>query len=205
LHLWKPGDPIPLLGQRLLIGVATYSIGDLHLLDLLNSRINPVPTSPIHIDTFNVLELDHWEADIPKYIPDMKEFFQTPLMGLWVDGRLTYKGEGFAAKTMILSFFSHFFGEQKATVNRWNPGEPIPHKGTRFLIGVSPTSLPDQKLLSDLEAALSRSAPLTTQVDFFNAVDCKTQDELNRYIPQLPQVFQSSAYLLGLWTPVVGM
>ena len=38
MHLWQPGQPIAAHGRRLLIGVATYSVYDLKLLDLVHSH-----------------------------------------------------------------------------------------------------------------------------------------------------------------------
>ena len=39
IHLWRPGQRIAAIGRRILIGVATYSVYDLKLLDVLQSYL----------------------------------------------------------------------------------------------------------------------------------------------------------------------
>jgi hypothetical protein len=51
-HVWKPGDPVPQEGRRVLIGVAATSRYDLRLLDALAQAARQGKTGDDQIDVF---------------------------------------------------------------------------------------------------------------------------------------------------------
>jgi hypothetical protein len=85
MHFWKLGDDISAASRRVLIGVAPYSGYDLKLLEALNE----LPLDPIsdRIDVFDVLACQTQE-DFEKYIPGIGKVYQTPVVGIWEQGRL---------------------------------------------------------------------------------------------------------------------
>ena len=91
-HLWRVGDPIADSGQRCLIGVATYSESDLALLDELEIQVSDA-RSTVRIDLFSVLSCSKHD-DFDEYISEIGNVYQTPVVGLWIDGTLVAKGQG---------------------------------------------------------------------------------------------------------------
>jgi hypothetical protein len=101
LHLWKPGDPIHNRGGRLLIGVASYSMPDLALLDALNDESETDAPWP-SLDVFNCQECRSIQ-DFENYIPGIGKVFQTPVVGYWEDGVLKEKAWGKAGRDLLTS------------------------------------------------------------------------------------------------------
>lgn len=79
----------------------------------------------------------------------------------------------------------------------WSPGNPIPAKGKRVLIGVATWSAYDMKLLDAVSQVLQRS-PLDLMVDVFNVADCSSLESFERYMPGIGRVFQTP--VVGLWS-----
>jgi hypothetical protein len=97
---WKPGGPIPASGPWLLIGLApSWSTYDLELMDSIVEKVTD-PKGPIQVGFFDVSDV-HDQADIDLYIPGLKKFDQTPVVGVWKDGQLLESGEGFRARQII--------------------------------------------------------------------------------------------------------
>lgn len=96
LHLWSPGDPIPERGERLLVGVATWSGYDLNLLDL----IEEAPAGPIRVDVFDLDTCPDQHA-IADRVPGIGEVVQPPVAGYWVDGRLVETAGGHRASQLV--------------------------------------------------------------------------------------------------------
>ena len=67
LQLWQPGDPVPNRGRRILLGVASYSLPDLALLDTLNEADEQGSIWP-RLDVFNVLQCQSIQ-DFERYVP----------------------------------------------------------------------------------------------------------------------------------------
>jgi hypothetical protein len=76
----------------------------------------------------------------------------------------------------------------------WSPGNPIPAKGKRLLIGVATWSAYDMKLL-DAVSQVPQRPPSDLTVEVFNVADCSSPEAFDRYVPGTGRVFQ---------TPVVG-
>lgn len=103
LHLWRPGDPIPANGLRILIGIATWSEYDLHLLDVVNDALANQNGSGPHVDVFNIDGLSL--GDFDKYIPGLTAIHNTPIVGIWQDRSLVEKGVGFDGRQLVARRF----------------------------------------------------------------------------------------------------
>ena len=96
LRLWSPGDPVPSEGNRLLIGVATWSPYDMKLLDAVSE------TRPPHllVDVFTVTDFVS-PGSFEPYVPGIANVFHTPVVGLWFNGRLVEKASGKAGRELV--------------------------------------------------------------------------------------------------------
>jgi hypothetical protein len=115
LHLWSPGQPTSQTGQRILIGIATWSGYDLALLDLIEDAF----TAPIRIDVFDTT-VCRTEADLEGYIPGLDSGPQTPFVGLWENGRLVETAAGSSGRQLVARVCSLEWAEVldcMATVN----------------------------------------------------------------------------------------
>jgi hypothetical protein len=92
VHLWRPGDPISGMRQRLVVGVATYSVLDLMLLDRLETHARR-HTESLRVDVFNTLDCRRHE-DFQDYIPGLGDVYHTPVAGLWESGQFVAGGSG---------------------------------------------------------------------------------------------------------------
>jgi hypothetical protein len=102
-RLWKLGDPIPRRGVFSLVGVATWSGYDMQLLDTLQELATAMPDHPV-IGIFNAGILTSQEA-IQEYVPDAPFVFHTPVVGVWRDGVLTERAEGYDARDLVARMF----------------------------------------------------------------------------------------------------
>jgi hypothetical protein len=99
LRLWQPGDPIAPTGRRLLLGVATWSVPDVTMLDELALALLRQP-SDLVVDVFNVADVRS-AGDFERYVPGIGTVFHTPVVGLWIDGRLVAKASGKAGRDLV--------------------------------------------------------------------------------------------------------
>ena len=101
MSMWSPGESLPMKGMRLLIGVATYSLYDLDLLDALDS-------SPLGDDIVQLFEVSSCSTmdDFEKFIPGTGKVLQTPVLGFWQDGELTYHTQGALARRWVRDRYS---------------------------------------------------------------------------------------------------
>ena len=91
LNIWSPGDPIYGDG-RLLVGVATWSLYDLSLLDVLDQAVIEGWSCLDRIDLFDLDRVE--QRDLHRYIPGLGKVVGTPVAGYWEDGILDVKGFG---------------------------------------------------------------------------------------------------------------
>lgn len=93
MSMWSPGESFPTNGNRILIGVATYSLYDLDLLDALDSQL-------LGNDAVQLFEVSSCSTmdDFEKFIPGIGKVFQTPVIGFWKDGELIYHAQGALAR-----------------------------------------------------------------------------------------------------------
>ena len=99
LHFWRPGEAITRSGLRLLVGIATWSVYDMSLLDMIDET-SESGSMPLHIDVFDVGESQSAE-DIGRAIPGIGKPSQTPLLGLWKNGEISERASGYDARNMI--------------------------------------------------------------------------------------------------------
>jgi hypothetical protein len=117
-QLWSPGDPIPSQGTRILLGVATWSAYDLHLLDVVERALSAQNGEPLRIDVFNAGSLTRTDA-FTAFIPEIKSPLQMPVVGIWRDGRLCQWGEGFAAADIVAKMFGSSADDIVKYVTQW--------------------------------------------------------------------------------------
>jgi hypothetical protein len=97
---WQSGGPVPTSGLWLLIGLApSWSVYDLELVDSIVEKVTD-PERHVQVGFFDVSGVQD-QADIDSYIPGLKKFYQTPVVGLWKDGQLMESGEGERARQII--------------------------------------------------------------------------------------------------------
>lgn len=89
LTLWAKHDAAPTTGRFLLVGVATWSGYDMKLLDALEHSVG----GPDVIGVFDTAECKS-DEDFESRIPGVGPVFQTPVVGLWEQGKLVAKGSG---------------------------------------------------------------------------------------------------------------
>jgi hypothetical protein len=92
MQSWNPGEPVPQVGQWLLIGAATWSLYDLQLLDKINDILKAKASLP-KVAVFNIDDIQSNE-DFGLYFPGIGRVYQTPVVGLWQEGVLVDKGTG---------------------------------------------------------------------------------------------------------------
>lgn len=94
-HLWTPDQVASAQGSRLLLGVATWSGYDMNLLDL----IEEAPDTGVRVE---VLDIDAFTSadELARLFPGIP-FFQPPLAGHWVDGKLIDSAAGFKGRQLV--------------------------------------------------------------------------------------------------------
>ena len=103
LNHWRPNSGIPSQGTRFLIGVACWSIYDMRLLDALDCVLVKGPRL-VQVDIFDVDECASQE-DVEHYFPGIGKIDQTPVVGVWRDGKQVYSGSGYAGRAVVANYF----------------------------------------------------------------------------------------------------
>lgn len=101
ITIWNPGESIPDLPWRTLIGIAAYSRPDLQLLDAVKEALVTNPDSEESVQIFDVLACAQMN-DFDKFIPGIGKVYQTPVLGIWQNGSLVRKESGAMARKSIL-------------------------------------------------------------------------------------------------------
>jgi hypothetical protein len=102
-------EPHPIIartGKRFILGVAvSYSISDLDFLDIVNRRLRTLERqknrSPV-VKLFDVTSIEE-ENGLELYIPGGRWSNQTPVLGVWDDGKFTESAVGERAKCLVLT------------------------------------------------------------------------------------------------------
>jgi hypothetical protein len=115
-RLWEPGDPIPQDGNFILLGVATWSGYDMQLLDTLQEAMSRPGDYPV-VALFNAGILTSMD-EFYKYIPGVPEVFHTPVVGIWRDGVLIERAEGYDARDLVARMFGSNSDAVVAAVDR---------------------------------------------------------------------------------------
>jgi hypothetical protein len=98
LRVWKPENGIPSRGRRFLIGVTQYSRPDLELLDAVCDILKGG-----QLDIFVLSECKS-QAEIESFVAGIGPVFQSPVVGIWEDGRLIAKGSGWEAMQLLAGY-----------------------------------------------------------------------------------------------------
>jgi hypothetical protein len=102
----------------LLLGVASYSLYDLYLLDTLveagvgHTNVRPASTEggvapadkSVSVDVFSVHDCRRQE-DFDEYVPGLTPVLQSPVVGLWREGKLVEKAVGAAGRKVVAGLF----------------------------------------------------------------------------------------------------
>lgn len=118
-RLWRPGDPIPMRGNRLLIGVATWCGYDMRLLDVMAEALSHKQIDSPIVEVFNLDDLPQKELD--RYIKGLGSIFlhHPPVAGFWRDSRLDWFGQGHEAYGFVARLFDFSSDEIGAFVQEW--------------------------------------------------------------------------------------
>lgn len=100
MKLWQPGRDLPLNGAEVVwIGVASYSVLDLELLDAIEAKL----TREGQNETIYLFDLSAFPdfKDFEKVLPGIGSVYQTPVVGSWNDGVLKEKLSGAVARAWL--------------------------------------------------------------------------------------------------------
>ena len=126
LHLWRPAMPIPEEGTRLLLGVATWSGYDMHLLDVVADSLRRRPQEALTVEVFDVAACRK-ATDFRKFIPKLRQVFHTPVVGVWVNGEFAVARQGQEARDSVARQFGSSSDEITKYVQDWiNARSPMP-------------------------------------------------------------------------------
>ena len=101
MEIWRPEEELPARGAHIWIGIASYSIPDLEMLDAIEAKLSREPTQNETIHLFDLSSLTDI-GDFEKYLPGIGKVYQTPVIGIWEDGVMKEKASGTAAKNWLV-------------------------------------------------------------------------------------------------------
>ena len=105
LRYWRPGNEIPERGTRILIGVGTYFVADMRLLDVLDASLSQQPPAQRgRIDVFSVAEIQGM-AGFDQYFPGAVPKGDIPFVGIWEDGVMQQYGWGAEGRDMLIGLY----------------------------------------------------------------------------------------------------
>ena len=99
LTVWRAGAKIEESGDFLVLGVGTYCLYDLRLLNQLNAFMSEGRVSGVRVSVFDWSDLRP-DVLVPD-VPDLGEPHHTPLAALWVNGKLVEVNWGYPARRFI--------------------------------------------------------------------------------------------------------
>jgi hypothetical protein len=105
LRRWRPGDPIRPYGQRLLVGLASYSIYDAELAQELIDHMSS--DSPLTVEVFNVEDVSSM-GEFQQYVSGIGSVYQTPVVGLWEENKVIRIAQGFEARSLVRELLKNF-------------------------------------------------------------------------------------------------
>ena len=104
LHFWNLGDAIVSNGTRFLLGVVTWSLYDLRLLDALNLALSEGNRTE-HIDIFN-LDSCQTKEEVLLFVPNLGKMIHPPVVGVWRDGQQVQQNWGAAGRDILVETFA---------------------------------------------------------------------------------------------------
>ena len=107
LHPWRPGDPIPGNGRRVLVGVGSWSGYDLLLLDALADVVRSGKTGGDRVDVFQFWQDCSTQEQLDQFIPGMQiqSIFHSPVVGVWEDGMLKQTASGAEGRDLMTKLY----------------------------------------------------------------------------------------------------
>ncbi len=99
-----------------MVGVATWSLYDLSLLDALDQFVTEEYCRVDRIDVFNLDRLER--GDFEQYLPGLGKVLGTPVAGHWENGILGDKGFGWQAIRLVSDLIRVSLGWNGAE-SRW--------------------------------------------------------------------------------------
>jgi hypothetical protein len=99
MRIWRPGDPVSARGTRILIGVAPWNGYDMRLLDIINEWLSQ-HSGTLLFEVFNADSILD-QQQFRDFVPEIREVFHTPVVGVWLEGRLVECGEGFIGREIV--------------------------------------------------------------------------------------------------------
>ena len=102
MRLWRPGESYSLVAERYLLGVATYSVDDLKLMDMVDFDMRNGRFGEASLDFFDMSRIKRM-AEFEEYIPGITPVNQSPILGVWRDGILVERLQGYAARRRLIS------------------------------------------------------------------------------------------------------
>lgn len=103
LRLFQPSEPMPASGIRILLGIATWSMYDLRLLDVIDTGLTQLGRKNLLVDVFNIGSLT--QEELERLIPGVGPVFHPPVLGVWRDGILLAAASGGAARDRVAQMF----------------------------------------------------------------------------------------------------
>lgn len=110
MNIWRPENDFPPPGSHVIwIAVATWSLYDLELLDLLETKLSrDAVTDNIYVfDTAGSPDI----KDFNHYLPGVGKVYHTPVVGSWTNGVLEEKLSGAVARNWLV----HRYGLPRVT------------------------------------------------------------------------------------------
>jgi hypothetical protein len=86
-------------GDKLVVGVAVWSLPDLELLDELDRYAEANPGVRVY-----VFDVDRVGGDFDRFVPGVGEILHPPVVGRWVGGVLTQSGSGHVGRGIVAAF-----------------------------------------------------------------------------------------------------
>jgi hypothetical protein len=100
----SPGQSIPGTGRHFILGVATYSVAELELLDNLEDFLVKAEPGAIDVQVFDVLACKTM-GDFAAFIPGIDAVYRTPVIGVISDGKLIDQATGLSDVVTTLHRF----------------------------------------------------------------------------------------------------
>jgi hypothetical protein len=105
LTLRDPEQPLPPSVRHFIIGVATYAADELGLLDELDSALGKGKDETTDVAVFDVLDCERM-TDFQRYIPGIDGVYDTPVIGVIMDGKLIDRATGLSGVLSTLRRFN---------------------------------------------------------------------------------------------------
>ena len=103
LHFWRLGEIIISDTTRFLVGVATWSLYDLRLLDALDAEF----ANGNRVERVDVFDIDscRTQEDVSAFIPNIGKVFDAPVVGVWRNELQIKHASGYEGRKLLVEAF----------------------------------------------------------------------------------------------------